>query len=140
MDIRYEYLKDSEIDSFIELMEDAFSINAEYDSIKKSLYSDNTKFLCAKDDDKIVGTIMITVKVDPIKNRKSFYLDYVSVLSSYQNKKIGRNMMLEVEKIAKENGITYIEFTSNKKRVNARKLYSSLGYDERDTGVFIKRM
>jgi len=140
MDIKYEYLKDNEIDSLIELISDAFSIESNYDSIKKSLYNENVRFLCAKDNEKIVGTIMITTKVDPIKNRKSFYLDYVSVLSSYQNKKIGFNMMLEVEKIARDNDISYIEFTSNKKRVNARKLYSSLGYDERDTGVFIKRM
>lgn len=140
MNIKIEFLKDNEIDSFIELINDAFSIDVSYDSIKKSLYTDNIKFLCAKDRERIVGTIMITTDFDPVKNIKSFYLDYVSVLSSYQNKKIGSKLMLEVEKFAKENNISYIEFTSSKKRVNARKLYSSCGYEERDTDVFFKRI
>ena len=49
-------------------------------------------------------------------------------------------MMLEVEKIAKEENISYIEFTSSSKRIYARKLYLSLGYELRDTGVFIKNI
>lgn len=139
MDIKIEFLKENEIDSLVELMNDAFSIEASKEAIKESLDSKNIRFLCAKDNDVIAGTIMITTDIDPIKNKKSYYLDYVAVLSSYQNRKIGSKLMLEVERLAKEEGISYIEFTSSSKRIYARKLYLSLGYELRDTGVFIKK-
>ena len=140
MDIRFEFLNSSEIDSFKELIKDSFSIESSYDGIKRSLYSDNVRFLCAKSEDKIVGCVMITSDFDPVKNSKSFYLDYVCVLSGYRGKKIGYKLMLEVERIAKDEKISYIEFTSNNKRVTARSLYLSLGYEIRDTSVFVKRI
>lgn len=139
MDIKIEFLKENEIDSLVELINDAFSIEASKKAIRESLDSKNIRFLCAKDNDVIAGTIMITTDIDPIKNKKSYYLDYVAVLSSYQNRKLGSKLMLEVERLAKEEGISYIEFTSSSKRVYARKLYLSLGYKLRDTGVFIKK-
>ena len=135
-----EYLKEFEIDSLINLLEEAFEINVNKESIKESLNNPNVKFLCAKENNLVVGTIMITKKIDPVFDKNSFYLDYVSVLKNYQNRKIGAKMMLEVEKIAKEENISYIEFTSNSKRIYARKLYLSLGYEIRDTGVFIKNI
>lgn len=135
-----EYLKEFEIDSLINLLEEAFEIKVNKESIKESLNNPNIKFLCAKENNLVVGTIMITKKIDPVFNKNSFYLDYVSVLKNYQNRKIGAKMMLEVEKIAKEENISYIEFTSNSKRIYARKLYLSLGYEIRDTGVFIKNI
>lgn len=140
MDIVLDFLKKEEIDSLGNLMKDAFSVNIDNNNILKCFDSGNIRFLCAKVGDVIAGTIMITNDYDPIKNVKSFYLDYVSVHSDYQNQKIGRKLMLEVEKLAKDEGISFIEFTSSSKRIYARKLYLSLGYEMRDTGVFIKRI
>lgn len=136
----FEFLKEKEIDSLINLLEEAFTLKANKETIKESLNNKNIRFLCAKEDNKVIGTIMITTKINPVTNKNGFYLDYVSVLESYRNRKIGANMMLEVEKIAKEENISYIEFTSSSKRIYARKLYLSLGYELRDTGVFIKNI
>ncbi|MBO5376673.1 MAG: GNAT family N-acetyltransferase [Bacilli bacterium] len=136
----FEFLKEKEIDSLINLLEEAFTLKANKETIKESLNNKNIRFLCAKEDNKVIGTIMITTKINPVTNKNGFYLDYVSVLESYQNRKIGAKMMLEVEKIAKEENISYIEFTSSSKRIYARKLYLSLGYELRDTGVFIKNI
>ena len=136
----FEFLKEKEIDSLINLLEEAFTLKANKETIKESLNNKNIRFFCAKEDNKVIGTIMITTKINPVTNKNGFYLDYVSVLESYQNRKIGAKMMLEVEKIAKEENISYIEFTSSSKRIYARKLYLSLGYELRDTGVFIKNI
>lgn len=136
----FEFLKEKEIDSLINLLEEAFKLKANKETIKESLNNQNVRFLCAKEDNLVVGTIMITTKINPVTNENCFYLDYVSVLESYQNRKIGAKMMLEVEKIAKEENISFIEFTSSSKRIYARKLYLSLGYELRDTGVFIKNI
>ena len=136
----FEFLKEKEIDSLINLLEEVFTLKANKETIKESLNNKNIRFLCAKEDNKVIGTIMITTKINPVTNKNGFYLDYVSVLESYRNRKIGAKMMLEVEKIAKEENISYIEFTSSSKRIYARKLYLSLGYELRDTGVFIKNI
>jgi len=140
MDIVLDFLRKEEVNSLSELMKNAFSIDIDVNNVLKCFDFENIRFLCAKVGNVIAGTIMITSDYDPIKNVKSFYLDYVSVHSDYQNQKIGRKLMLEVEKIAQEEGISFIEFTSSSKRIYARKLYLSLGYEMRDTGVFIKRI
>ncbi len=100
----------------------------------------NIRFLCAFDIDKIVGAIMITLKEDPVKGVKSYYLDYVSVLDEYQNQGIGTMLMREMEQLAFKESIDYIQFTSNRKRKKARMLYTSLGYLQRDTNVFYKKV
>lgn len=135
--MKFSFLEERDIESLCELLEEAFLIKVDYNSIKNS-FGTFVKFLCAKDNDRVVGTVMITTKTDPVKNKKSYYLDYFAVLSSYQNKKIGTSLLLEVERLARENNIYSINFTSNSKRVYARKIYNKLGYINKDTDFFEK--
>lgn len=137
MDINFCFLKDENINDYVLLMKDAFSFDVDVSNVKKCL-SLGIRVLCAMYDNKVVGAVMITNDYDPIRNLKSYYLDYVSVLSSYRNKKIGTKLMLEVENMAKKEDIDYIEFTSSNKTY-ARQLYLSSGYEIRDTSVFIKK-
>ena len=83
---------------------------------------------------------MITTKFDHVQNIKTFYLDYVAVLEKYRRKGIATLMLQEVEKLAKKEKISFIEFTSNSKRLEAIKLYSSLNYNIKDTNVFFKKI
>lgn len=121
------------------LFRESFNIECFFIDVLKAL-DKNIRFLCAMDNDRVVGSIMITTKYDPVKDINSYYLDYVSVLKEYQQQGIGSRMLREVENIAKKENISYIEFTSNKDRINARKLYLSSGYNQRDTGVFYKKI
>lgn len=125
--------------SLCHLFNEAFNISCFTIDIEKSL-KNNVRFLCAIEDEKVLGSIMITTKYDPVKNIKSYYLDYVSVLLKYQNKKIGSSLLKEVENLGRKENISYIEFTSNNSRVNARKMYLKSGYSVRDTDVFIKKL
>ncbi len=135
--MKFGFLEENDIDSLCELLEEAFSLKVSSKAIEKTLGT-TTKFLCAKDNDKVVGTVMITIKNDPVKDKKIYYLDYFSVLSNYQNKKIGTNLLLEIERLAKENNIYSINFTSSSKRIYARKIYNNLGYNIKDTDSFYK--
>lgn len=121
------------------LFKESFNIECPFIDVLKAL-DKNIRFLCAIDNDRVIGSIMITTKYDPVKNINSYYLDYVSVLKEYQHQGIGTNMLREVENMARSENISYIEFTSNKNRTNARKLYLSSGYSQRDTEVFYKRI
>ena len=125
--------------SLKDIIKDAFDIEIENIDMKKCL-DNNIRFLCSYIDAKLVGLVMITKKYDPIKNIYSYYLDYVSVLKEYQNKGIGTKLIEEVENIARTENISYIEFTSSSKRIYARKMYLKLGYNLKDTGVFIKNL
>jgi phosphinothricin acetyltransferase len=58
----------------------------------------------------------------------------------YRGSGYGKLLMQELLKIAKTEKITQIELTSSAKRVVARGLYKSLGFELRETGVFLLKL
>lgn len=126
-------------DGLLSLLEECFNKKVESIDIKDAL-SKNIRFLVAKEEDNIVGSIMITTKYNPVRNTKEFYLDYVCVKESERGKGTGKLMLMEVERLAKEEGISRIEFTSSTCRIAARNLYISNGYIIKDTNIFYKDM
>lgn len=133
-----ELLKENNV-GLNSLLEECFSKKVENIDIEDAL-SKNVRFMVAKEDDEIVGSIMITTKYNPVRNTKEFYLDYVCVKESERGKGTGKNLLKEVEKLAKEEGVSRIEFTSSTCRIAARNLYISNGYIIRDTNMFYKDM
>lgn len=134
-----DFLQEDDIDSLLFLIRDSFNITICLDE-PKLLLGENPRFLCAKDESTLVGAVMITTKYDPFLDKKVFYLDYVSVLKEYQHKGIGTLLMKNVENLARLEKVSRIEFTSNRKRVYARKMYESLGYKEKDTSFYYKEV
>lgn len=63
-------------------------------------------------------------------------IEDVIVDEKFRGQGLGRGIMEELIKIAKEKNIALIDLTSNPKRIAARKLYESLGFEIYDTGVF----
>ena len=98
----------------------------------------NIRFLCYFKDNKVISTIMVTTKYNPVRNTKSYYLDYVSTINEERRKGYSRKLLEYLERDAKENGISKICFESNSKRVAAHKLYESMNYIMKDTDVFEK--
>ena len=134
--MKFKFL-DDEIDSIINLINECFYLNASSENFE---LLNNQRFLLLVDGDEVIGTCLITLKKDPIKNIKTFYLDYVCIKENYQNKGLGSKLFEEVLRIGKEEKIDYIELTSSKKRVNARKLYLKYGMEIKNTDVFIKKI
>ena len=127
----------TEQEETINLINEAFNYGNKYSSINLET---NQRVLLLKDQNKVIGTTIITKKNDPIKRRKGFYLDYVAVSNNYQNRGLGTMMFQEIERIAKEEKIDYIELTSSKKRCYARKLYERQNMIIKDTDIFIKEL
>lgn len=128
------FLKD-EVKDFVELVNKSFNMNADYNNFK---LDDNQRVLLLKDNSIIVGGALITVKSDPIKNIKSFYLDYICISEDYRNMGLGSKLFKEIERIAKEEKIDNIQLTSSKKREYARKMYLKENMEIKDTDLFIK--
>jgi len=63
-------------------------------------------------------------------------IEDVIVDEKYRGQGIGRGVMEELIRMAKEKNIFLIELTSKPQRTAARKLYESLGFEVYDTGVF----
>lgn len=127
----------NEAEEIIKLIKDSFDINNES---KELNLQNNQRILLLKNNNIIIGLSLITLKFDPIKNKKTFYLDYFCIAKEYRNKHYGSILFKEIEKIAKDEKIDYIELTSNKMRVNARILYEKNGMEIIDTDIFRKKV
>lgn len=136
MEIR---ILDENNESLSNLINECFNINISPINVLDSK-SRNVRFLCALENDIVIGNIMITTLFDPVKNVKSYYLNYVSVLEKYRKKGIATTLLKYVEYLAIKENISYIELTSNSKRIDATRLYLKLGYKIRETNIFLKRM
>ena len=134
--MKFEFFT-NEIDQVLELINDVFKIKG-----NKELFNlqDNQKILLLKDNDLVVGMTLITLKEDPFKNKKTYYLDYVCIKEEYRHKSLGRKMFEKVIELAKENNIDNIELTSNKERIDARKMYLDYGMVIKDTDYFILQL
>lgn len=127
----------TEQEEAVNLINDVFNYDNKYSTLELDA---NQRALLLKDNDKVIGVTIITKKNDPVKKKKGFYLDYVAVSSAYQNRGLGTMMFQEIERLAKEEKMDYIELTSNKKRCYARKLYENQNMIIKDTDIFIKEL
>lgn len=119
----------------IDLVNECFNTNC-----KELSLSDNQRFLLLKENDGVAGCALLTLKIDPIKNKKTFYIDYFCVKETYRNKGLGSKMFDEIEKIAKKEKINLLMLTSNIRRASARKVYLKKGMTIVDTNLFIKEI
>lgn len=134
--MKFEYLQEKDYEKYLLLIKRSFASEGTVENLKK--LDSNTKILVLKDKDNLVGTGMIRYIYNPIKDKKTYYLDYICVSGDYQNQGIGKKIMNEIERIALEDEIDRLELTSNSKRCYAQKLYKSFGMEIRDTNVFEK--
>ncbi len=121
----------------LDLINSTFNTNA---SKEKFILSDNQKLLLLKNDNEVIGTCLITLKNNPINNTKTYYLDYICIKENYRGKGLGRKLFKEVEQIAKNENVNYLELTSNKNRESARKMYLSEKMTIKDTDIFFKEL
>ena len=127
----------NESEEVLSLIKEVFKIEKSNNTV---MLQDNQRILLLKDNDKVIGLTMITLKYDPFKDQKTYYLDYVCIKEEYRHKQLGKKMLNKVMDIAIENKIDNIELTSNKSRVEARNMYMNCGMDIKDTDVFTKKV
>ncbi len=134
-----KYLTD-EYESLANLILECFPAINTKEKIIESLKNSPYLSIIAVKDDNVIGHIMIDIKTDIIKNKTIFYLNYICVANNERNKGVGTLLLKKIEEIAKEKNVNSIEFTSNKRRLAAHKLYLKNNYLIKDTTYFYKEI
>lgn len=139
-DIVITKLEKKDITSFKTLIKEAFDIDIVTTGVENSLNDPSKIYLIAKNDDVVVGNILIDIEVDAIKNIKKFYLGYVCVRENFKGQGIGTKLLKQVEELALSMNIDTIWFTSSFDKCSAHNLYKKNNYQIKDTAVFIKNL
>ncbi|MFZ2153923.1 MAG: GNAT family N-acetyltransferase [Candidatus Moraniibacteriota bacterium] len=83
----------------------------------------------------IIGFAALTMYPVPTKGMIGRIEDVV-VSSVYRGGGLGRKLMEDLIEIAKKEQLVYLNLTSNPKRIAARNLYESMGFQIAETGFF----
>jgi ribosomal protein S18 acetylase RimI-like enzyme len=103
--------------------------------------SPNYFFLVALDGLELVGSVMSILCEELYGECKPFMvIEDVIVDDRHKRKGIGSRLMREVERIAAEEGCSYIIFVTESDRVEAHRFYESLGYKSEAYKGFKKRL
>ena len=92
-----------------------------------------------EDDGRIIGFAALIVHPVPTKGLVARVEDVV-LDKEYRGRGLGKKIMEDLIEIAKSLKIQIIILTSNPKRIPARNLYESLGFNLIDTGVFLLKI
>jgi N-acetylglutamate synthase-like GNAT family acetyltransferase len=86
-------------------------------------------------ENNVIGFGSLIVHQVPSKGKVARVEDVV-ILETERGKGYGRKIMEELIKIARKKKVKNINLTSSPKRVEARKLYKSLGFETVETDLF----
>lgn len=97
--------------------------------------SANRLFIARKvSDKKIVG--MLTLIIFRIPFAKKGLLEDIVVDKDYRGNGIGTKLFSTAIKMAQEEGVAYLDFTSSPQREAANNLYEHLGFKKRETNIY----
>jgi ribosomal protein S18 acetylase RimI-like enzyme len=105
--------------------------------IEKGLHSENQKYICAIDGEKLVGYCSLTIKNNLWVSANLGNVDELVVDSQYRNKGIGKLLLNKIEAIARQHKCVKIELDSAFHRTAAHEFYERLGFKKR-AYLFIK--
>lgn len=102
----------------------------------KSLIEDkNIHCLVLEHDDRVIGFGSLVLHQVPTKGFVARIEDVI-IHENHRGKGHGRKITEELVMVARKKKIKLINLTSNPKRVEARNLYKSMGFELLETGVF----
>jgi len=104
------------------------------EALKSIVSNPNTTLLAAKEDERIIGCLVLVVYRNLAKTRA--WIENVIVDEKHRNKGIGRLLNKYAIVYAANAGASDINLMSRSNRVPANKLYKRLGFIKRDTNVY----
>ena len=97
--------------------------------------SESTRiFLASDDSSQIIG--MLSLIVMRIPTGKKAWIEDVVVDEGARGMGVGKSLMNHAKENAKNLGVKSVDLTSRPSRVDANRLYKSLGYQIRETNVY----
>ena len=134
MDVIVRRYEEDDYEAVNNILENTFGYR------KSNMKDDKSFEYVAVLDNNVVGYFVLNEMKDIVRNINRFHVDYVCVDENYRGLGIGKKMMEEAIRISKEKGISVLELTSGNKRIEAHKLYLSLGFEIRDSAIFRKEL
>ncbi|MDH4330460.1 MAG: GNAT family N-acetyltransferase [Candidatus Moranbacteria bacterium] len=118
-----------------------FQLTGKEIEVDPTVLQEDTSCFCRvmEKDGEVIGTASLIVYRIPVKGLIGRVEDVV-IDESARGGGLGRMIMDDLLNLAQEKGLAYLNLTSNPKRIPARRLYESLGFEIYDTGVFWKKM
>lgn len=141
-----EHIKLQDLKDLMKLYENGFeatpaNMNQMVRTFEKISDNQDYHILVAKDDNKIVGSVMGIVCNELFGNCLPFMVvENVVVLDTYRRRGIAKKLMKYLEDIAIHRKCTTILFVSSEHRTGAHKLYESLGYGIDRVNGYRKRL
>lgn len=125
-----------DLDGLIELLKQLWiDQKIDRESVKKiignGLQNNYQIYICATDLGKLIGYCSLTIKNNLWMSANLGYVDELVVDSEYRNRGIGKQLMSEIENIAKSHGCKRLELDSAFHRTNAHEFYDKLGFWKR---------
>ena len=133
--VEYGNLEEKELPSLLELYRQLSSINniiseSATKTIWESIQKQNIKYFVAKENGKIIASCYICVIPNLTRNGRPIgFIENVITDEAYRRKGIGRVVMENAIKYAKELNCYKILLQSGSKRTDAHRFYESLGFD-----------
>lgn len=105
-------------------------------NIDRIIRDPNCHCLVIEHKGKIIGFGSLVVFLTPVYGYKG-RIEEMVIHEDHQRKGLGKKLSKELIKIAKNKKIKSIHLTSKPSRIAARKLYESLGFELKETGVYM---
>lgn len=123
--------EDNNPEDFHIYLEKAFSSQ----QLKKELKNPNSEFYFALVDDAIMGYLKINFNDAQSELREPYgaELERIYVISSFQGKGLGQDMLLQAEKLIQRKGKNYLWLGVWEHNRNAIRFYERYGYEKFDT-------
>ena len=103
-------------------------------TLEEIVASDSSKLIAAFIDGAIVGSL--TLIIFSIPTGKRAWIEDVVVDENYRNTGIGEALNQEAINIARQLGAKTVDLTSRPSREAANRLYSRLGFVQRNTNIY----
>lgn len=103
-----------------------------------NLMMKNEMVLGIKNENRIIAAISVERKREFIKGLNYYRISYLGVLKQYRRMGYATRLFNEVERLAAENNINYLELTSGNQRKSAHFFYQKNDFKIKDTTVFVK--
>lgn len=104
-----------------------------------NLLSSSTICLVILDNDKIIGFGSVAPYYLPTVGEVGTIEDII-VDEKYRGQGLGQKLIENLIEIAKDKKLFKLKLTSNPNRESARKLYMKLGFEMKDTNVFVREL
>jgi N-acetylglutamate synthase-like GNAT family acetyltransferase len=134
----FRNLKDKDERELLELFKQLTTHEIKFSA--EACISDSTlRCLVVEENGRVVGFGALAIYRVPTKGLVGRVEDIV-VDQKLRKRGFGRELVTRLLQLAKHNHVQSVSLTSSPHRVEARKLYESLGFKMKDTGVFERNL